>query len=82
MAHKHINLKQKQRQQKTTTPQSIAHKQTYPNSDQEVVLLHLVDVRDANLIAFEGGLGQLSVDEIDISFKVGNDQISAPTRAC
>ena len=67
---------------KQVPPQTTARRQTYPNSYQEVVLLHLMDVRDTDLIAFEGGLGQLSVDEIDISFKVGNDQISAPTRAC
>ena len=46
------------------------------------MLFHLVNVRHADLVAFEGGQGKLPVDEIDVPFEVGNDEVPTPACAC
>lgn len=36
----------------------------------------------ADLVTFEGGQGQLPIDEEDVAFEVCDDQIATPTCAC
>ena len=55
---------------------------TYPNGDQQVVLLHLVDMGHTNLVGFERRQRQLSVDEINVALEVGDDQMTSATGAC
>ena len=53
----------------------------HPDGDEYVVLSHLVEMRDAQLVGAEGRHVQLAVDEVDVAVVVGHDHLAPPAGA-
>lgn len=57
------------------------NKKTYSNWDKQIILFHLKQVSDSNLICSKSSQFHLSIDKIEIPFIVTNNQLASATRA-